>query len=85
MFTPVLDYIICVKIHLSKRIPFTLDRHICDLPQKPLKLISTPQVIKLCIMRIEIKCTSNLLSNIETNFQVFTRFGLQSLPMKLYF
>jgi len=25
---------------MSKRIPFTFDRHICDLPQHPLKLIS---------------------------------------------
>ena len=35
-----------VKICLSKRIPFTFDHHICDLPQHPLKLISAPQVKK---------------------------------------
>jgi len=29
-------------IPLSKRIPFTFDRHISDLPQRPLKLISAP-------------------------------------------
>jgi len=29
---------------LSKRIPFTFDRHTCDLPQHPLKLILAPQV-----------------------------------------
>jgi len=31
-----------VKIRLSKPIPFTFDRHKYDLPQHPLKLISTP-------------------------------------------
>jgi len=31
-----------VKIRLPKRIPFTFDRHICDLPQQPLKLILAP-------------------------------------------
>jgi len=31
-----------VKVCLSKRIPFTFDRHIYDLPQHPVKLISAP-------------------------------------------
>jgi len=35
-----------VKTSAVHHIPFTFDRHICDLPQHPLKLISAPLVKK---------------------------------------